>query len=74
MDKIYAVILDNEIINIIVWDGVTPYTPMVGAILVECPEGVGIGWQYDGSTYLPPVDKAAIAEENQPTTTGTQTI
>jgi hypothetical protein len=73
MDKIYAVILDNEIINVIVWDGETPYTPMVGTTLVECPEGVGIGWTYNGTNYDPP-KIVTPSSEDQPTTTGTQTI
>lgn len=56
----YAIIEDSTKVvqNIIIWDGVAPYTPPAGTTLVNV-DGVfcGPGWiqQPDGS-FLPPED------------------
>jgi hypothetical protein len=56
----YAIVDDatKVVVNMIVWDGVTPYTPPAGTTLVNV-DGIpcGIGWteQPDGS-FLPPED------------------
>jgi len=56
----YAIVDDatKVVDNIIVWDGVSPYTPPAGTTLVNV-DGIpcGIGWieQPDGS-FLPPED------------------
>lgn len=54
----YAVINSaNKVVNIIKWDGVSPWSPPVGCIAV--PEGVGaaIGGTYDPTShaFTPPV-------------------
>jgi hypothetical protein len=48
----YAVINGGNVINIILWDGVTPYNPGIGFSLVEIPNGtnVCIGYTYNSST------------------------
>ena len=56
----YAIVDDASkvVLNIIIWEGVTPYTPPAGTTLVDV-EGItcGPGWiqQPDGS-FLPPDD------------------
>jgi hypothetical protein len=56
----YATVDDatKVVVNMSVWDGVTPYTPPVGTTMVNV-DGIlcGIGWiqQPDGS-FLPPED------------------
>jgi hypothetical protein len=56
----YAIVNDalKVVQNIIVWDGVSPYTPPAGTTLVNV-DGIycGIGWieQPDGS-FAPPED------------------
>lgn len=45
----YAIVRNNLVENMIVWDGVTPYTPPDGTILVQS-EAADIGWIYDPST------------------------
>lgn len=56
--KNYAIIdATNIVINVIVWDGLPPWTPPSGCIAVEIPEGnnAGIGWTYvDGEFIAPP--------------------
>ncbi len=46
----YAIIQNGKVANIAI------ATPEVAAEFgwIECPEGVGIGWSFDGDTPLPP--------------------
>ena len=48
----YAVIQNGKVVNIAI------ATPEVAAERgwIECSEGVGIGWAYDGHTATPPVE------------------
>ena len=43
----YALIKDGKVINTIVYDGVSKYTPPKGTQVIELAEGAGIGWDYD---------------------------
>ena len=57
----YALInADGLVVNAIVWDGETEYTPPDGLTAVAIPDGVGAGpgWTYDGSDWVapPPVE------------------
>ncbi len=49
----YAVIdlNTNTVVNLIAWDGVTPWNPSGAVATVRLEEGepCGIGWLYDGS-------------------------
>lgn len=57
--KTWAHIVDGKVVNVSVWDGVTPYNP--AGLLVDLtgvtPEP-GIGWDYDGKKFVDnrPVD------------------
>ena len=46
----YAILTNGRVTNVIVADPEVAAT--IGA--VECPEGVGIGWTYDGTTWAAP--------------------
>ena len=51
----YAVIQNNTIVNIVLWDGVTPYAPQgVLTPLASLPQGVDIGWTVTNGTWGPP--------------------
>lgn len=52
----YAIVRNNVVENMIAWDGVTPYTPPEGTILVQS-DVAAIGWLYDPETGIlsPPV-------------------
>jgi hypothetical protein len=53
----------GEIVNVCVWDGVTPWGSTLPSIsAVECPEEVGPGWMYDGSAWSPPPADPSPAE------------
>ena len=44
--KTYAHIVNSKVVNVSLWDGVTPWIP--DEEIVEIPEGMtaGIGWDY----------------------------
>jgi len=51
----YAIVENNEVTNVTLWDGTTEWSPPEGTIAVACSDDVGPGWTYDGSTFSPPV-------------------
>lgn len=63
----FALVKDNQVCSIILWDGTTPYEPEEGFTLYEVPEGIAPGWMIvDGAWVAPlPVD---IPEPEVPVT------
>jgi hypothetical protein len=54
----YAMIQDGVVINVIVWDGVSPYTLSEEVELVpldSLPEGVWVGWALVDGVWTAPV-------------------
>lgn len=49
----YAVVVDGLVVNMVVWDGVTEWTPNEGKA-IEAPYGVGIGWAYYDGEFTAP--------------------
>lgn len=51
----YALIRNNIVENVIVWNGDTNvWAPSADVVAVECPENVGVGWRYSNSGFLTP--------------------
>jgi len=50
----YLIIEDNQVINTVLWDGVSEWTPPEGTTLVIAPTHVGIGWTKNGSEWIAP--------------------
>lgn len=53
----YAVVdATNFVINIIVWDGESPWQPPVDCTAVQIPpdSAAGIGWNYVDGKFVPP--------------------
>ena len=51
----YAIV-DNatsKVVNIIIWDGVTSYTPPQGTSAIKA-NGACIGWEWDGQSFVNP--------------------
>jgi hypothetical protein len=48
-------IQNGLVVNIAVWDGVTPWSPE-GFIVVQVPEGLTVssGWSYNGTSFIQP--------------------
>jgi hypothetical protein len=63
----YALIHDDQIVNMIVWDGEDAYTPAADIEIVaatDLPEGAGIGWSKDQSgNWIAPEIPAMPADE-----------
>jgi hypothetical protein len=50
---------DGVVINISIWDGVSPYTPAGVAQLLPCADNVGVSYDWkivDGLWQAPPVE------------------
>jgi hypothetical protein len=50
----YLVIKDEQVINTVLWDGVSDWTPPEGTTVELAPAHVGIGWtRVDGNWVAP---------------------
>lgn len=62
----YLVIKDNKVINTVVWDGVSDWTPPEGTTVELAPAGVGIGWtRVDGNWVAPEPAPVAVEDPNK---------
>ena len=58
---------DSVVVNISIWDGVTPYSPAGVSQLLPCEDnpGVSFGWKIvDGIWEAPIVEEQEISEGN----------
>lgn len=53
MKKTYAVIEKNIVVNVVLWDGESEWTPDIG-VAIPASEGVGVGWSYSDGVFTPP--------------------
>jgi len=44
----------GAVVNIVVWDGQAEFRLDSGLALVQQPDGVGIGWVWNGATWIAP--------------------
>jgi hypothetical protein len=56
----YAQINNNIVVNIITWDGTSPYP---NADLVLITGHCGLGWSYVNGQFCPPLDELGNPEE-----------
>jgi hypothetical protein len=49
----YAVIEDGIVVNVIIWDGATEWSPPEGQQVVPSNEA-GVGYRYDGAMFHSP--------------------
>jgi len=50
----YAWIENGQVVNVILWDGETPFEVPEHVSLIDDPD-VGIGWTHDQDGFHPPV-------------------
>lgn len=50
----YAMVKDGVIVNVIDWDGVTPYTPPEGCVLYPWDGPMNIGWLWEDGHPVDP--------------------
>jgi len=73
---------ETEVVeNVIAYDGETPLVLPENVRLIEMPEGymgswssLGIGWSYINGEFVEPPQPERTSANNQPTTTGSQTL
>ncbi|ELI9468635.1 tail fiber assembly protein [Escherichia coli] len=53
MSKTYAVIENNTVVNTVLWDGESEWSPDNG-VAIPAADGVGIGWLYADGTFTAP--------------------
>lgn len=55
----YAIVdKDGNVVNVSLWDGVTPWTPGEGLKAIKDDnDKAQIGGKWDGTTFLPPQEK-----------------
>ena len=51
----YALILNGVVNNIVVWDGVTPYSPNGTLVNLDGSSYVDIGYTYENGVFTAPV-------------------
>ena len=62
----YLIIKDEQVINKVLWDGVSDWTAPEGTTAVIAPEGVGIGWtRVDGEWVAPEPPPAPVEDPNK---------
>ena len=56
MNKRYAVIQNDEVVNVVVWDGAVEWAPPQGSTVNLLPDDspVSIGYLFDGENYTQP--------------------
>jgi hypothetical protein len=54
MEQVWAVIDGDTVVNTVVWDGVSDWTPPEGTVLVSLAEHphVGIGWDFVDGEFV----------------------
>lgn len=55
----YALIHDDVVENVVLWDGSSAWTVPEGLAAVPCPDAVGPGWRLEGDVWVPPPEAAA---------------
>jgi hypothetical protein len=55
----YLVIKDEQVINTVLWDGVSDWTPPEGTTVELAPAHVGIGWTRVDGNWIAPEPPAA---------------
>lgn len=61
----YAEVVNGTVVNVVLWDGESEYA---GEALTLCPDGVSVGWTFDGTDWVAPLepvqdpDLTALAE------------
>lgn len=53
MNKKYAVVENNRVVNTTLWDGISQWSPEIG-VAILAGNDVGIGWSYSDGVFTSP--------------------
>lgn len=56
----YALVKDGVVVNVIVWDGKSPFNPPDGHLLVQSFTNANIGDLFDGQIFTKPLPTEAV--------------
>jgi len=60
----YAVVVDGQVVNVVLWDGVTAWQPAAGeAVVIPDESGVSIGWSYEDGEFVAPPEPEPVEED-----------
>lgn len=51
----YAIVENGVVTNVILWDGIAPYSPLSGEVVGPIADDVAIGWTYSNGTFAAPI-------------------
>ncbi|MCR6183401.1 hypothetical protein NU286_08615 [Escherichia coli] len=54
MSNLYAVIENNFVTNIVLWNENSDWSPENG-FAIRCGNDIGIGWKYENGNFIPPI-------------------
>lgn len=60
----YAVVENGSVINVVVWDGQSEWTPAAG-VAISANENVGIGWSYSDGAFTAPVIPESVKSHDE---------
>ncbi|HII3218557.1 TPA: hypothetical protein ACY3HR_005551 [Citrobacter freundii] len=63
MSDTYAVVENDVVTNLVIWDGKSEWMPETGTA-VRVNGACGIGWRYDGKTFIAPVSKPGVVTQS----------
>lgn len=64
MSKTYAVIENNTVVNVVLWDGESEWAPDNG-VAIPATDGVGIGWLYADGTFTAPAVQEPVKSHDE---------
>ena len=64
MSKTYAVIKNNTVVNVVLWDGESEWAPDNG-VAIPAAKGVGIGWLYADGTFTAPAVQEPVKSHDE---------
>ncbi|MFL9904228.1 hypothetical protein PQR71_39925 [Paraburkholderia fungorum] len=59
----YALVNNGTVVNVIAWDGASPYAPPSGETVVPVPGNAGIGWSYASGMFSAPATPARTPDQ-----------
>lgn len=65
-DKYAVLDTEGKIVNMVMWDGKTPFTPGEGFSLIKAADDFIIGGEITGGVYTPPVNTSVESDISQP--------
>ncbi|WP_188249411.1 hypothetical protein [Citrobacter sp. C1] len=62
MNNVYAIVKNESVINVIMWEGEPDWAPDKGEA-IRAPDGVGIGWGYANGQFTAPPEPELTPDE-----------